>query len=59
MLKKITNFLQSELGISTAAISLAQKSPIVEPNLLPIILWQYGFISTEELDRVFDWLETV
>lgn len=59
MLKKITNFLQLELGISAEAISLARKNQSLEPNLLPIILWQYGIISTEELDRVFDWLETI
>jgi hypothetical protein len=28
------------------------------PNLLPMILWQYGLVTLEQLDRIFDWLET-
>ena len=59
MIKGLTKFWRSELGISTAAISLAQKHSTAEPYTLPIILWQYGLLSLEELDRTFDWLETV
>jgi hypothetical protein len=25
---------------------------------LPMILWQYGLVTLEQLDRIFDWLET-
>ena len=59
MLDKLINFMRSELGISDRAIALAQKSVTPEPNILPIILWQYGILNIEQLDRVFDWLETV
>ncbi len=59
MLDKLINFMRSELGISDKAIALAQKSTTPEPNILPIILWQYGILNIEQLDRVFDWLETV
>ena len=57
MLEKLINFLQSELEIPPEAISLAQKTETLEPNILPIILWQYGMLNVEQLDRVFDWLE--
>ena len=59
MLDELINFMRSELEISDRAIALAQKSTTPEPNILPIILWQYGILNREQLDRVFDWLETV
>lgn len=57
MLEQLINFLRSEFKISAAAISLARKTQNLEPNTLPIILWQYGLLNTQQLDRVFDWLE--
>ena len=59
MLEKLLKFLRSDLGISQEAIVLAQKSENPEPNILPIILWQYGLLDRKQLDRVFDWLETI
>lgn len=59
MLDRLINFLRSELDVSNEAIALAQKTEIPEPNILPMILWQYGLLDREQLDRVFDWLETV
>jgi len=57
MLEQLINFLQSDLEVSADAISLAQKTETIEPHTLPIILWQYGLLSTHQLDYVFDWLE--
>ncbi|MDJ0596787.1 MAG: DUF2949 domain-containing protein [Pleurocapsa sp. MO_226.B13] len=57
MLERLIGFLRSELNISADAISLAQKSDIIEPHILPMILWQYGLLDKKQLDRVFDWLE--
>ncbi|MBV9385341.1 MAG: DUF2949 domain-containing protein [Chroococcidiopsidaceae cyanobacterium CP_BM_ER_R8_30] len=54
----LTSFLQSELGIPTAWISLAQQQGEADPDLLPMILWQYGMLTLSQLERVFDWLET-
>lgn len=59
MLEKLIQFMHSDLGISHEAIILAQKLEEPEPNILPIVLWQYGFLDRKQLDRVFDWLETV
>ncbi len=58
MLDKLINFLHSELGVSPEAIALAQKTPTQEPNILLMILWQYGLLDRTQLDRVLDWLET-
>lgn len=54
---ELINFLRTDLDVSIDAISLAKKTQNVEPNILPIVLWQYGFLSTKQLDRVFQWLE--
>ena len=58
MLDKLINFLHSELEISSEAIALAQKTPTQEPNILLMILWQYGLLDRTQLDQVLDWLET-
>lgn len=59
MLARLINFLQEELAIPDASIALAQRQGEQDPNLLPMILWQYGLVTLEQLDRVFDWLEAV
>ena len=57
MLERLIDFLRSDLNISLDAISLAKKTQNIEPNTLPIVLWQYGFLNIKQLDRVFEWLE--
>ena len=56
MAVRLISFLQEELEISTAEIALAQRQD-EDPNLLHIILWQYGLLTLEQLERVFEWLE--
>ena len=55
---RLIGFLQSELAIPADWIALAQRQG-EEPNLLPMVLWQYGLVTLSQLDQVFDWLETV
>jgi hypothetical protein len=52
----LVRFLQEDLQLSAADLALALKHPD-SGNNLPTILWQYGAITTQQLDRVFDWLE--
>ena len=52
----LIDFLQEKLAISSTEIALAQRQG-EEQNLLPMILWQYGILTLEQLDQVFDWLE--
>ncbi|ELS00980.1 Protein of unknown function (DUF2949) [Xenococcus sp. PCC 7305] len=56
--KNFTQFLQEELAMPADSLAIAQKA--LEQNLgpIPMILWQYGLVSLEELDRIYDWLET-
>ncbi|QZZ21465.1 DUF2949 domain-containing protein [Leptothermofonsia sichuanensis E412] len=65
LLIKLFHFLQEDIGIPAAEISTAQKllgrlsrqQPEQSLNLLPIVLWQYGLVTLDQLNRVLDWLE--
>ena len=52
------NFLQGELDISDDAIAMALRHREQETGPLHMILWQYGLVSLEQLQRIFDWLES-
>jgi hypothetical protein len=54
---QLIDFLQEELAIPQSSIAIAQRT--MEQNLgpLPMVLWQYGLITLEQLDRLYDWLD--
>lgn len=54
---KLVEFLQEELALPKAAIALATDHCEQKLNLLPVVLWQYGLVTLEQLDQIFDWLE--
>lgn len=56
---RFIKFLQEELAISDSAIATVKRHHEFNATRLPMILWQYGLVTLEELDRIFDWLETV
>ncbi|MDE5121690.1 MAG: DUF2949 domain-containing protein, partial [Trichodesmium sp. St19_bin1] len=41
----LINFLQEELALSPAAISVARKHSEISCGPLPMVLWQFGMIS--------------
>lgn len=55
---RLISFLREELAVPSPAIALALRHREQGNNLLPMILWQYGLITIEQLDRIFDWMET-
>jgi Protein of unknown function (DUF2949) len=55
---KLLNFLRDELSLSSDSINLALKHVEQDPGPLPIVLWQYGLITIEQLSKIYDWLET-
>ena len=57
-LQKLISFLRDELAIPSTSIELAVRHQPDTPSLLPMVLWQYGLVTLEQLDRIFDWLET-
>ncbi|MDJ0728323.1 MAG: DUF2949 domain-containing protein [Prochloraceae cyanobacterium] len=56
---RFINFLEEELDLSSESISILEKSVQKNPGPLPMILWQYGLITLEQLDLIYDWLEKV
>jgi hypothetical protein len=52
----LVRFLTHELAISDAAIAIALKQCTNDTDPLPMILWQYGLLTLEQLNRTFDWL---
>lgn len=55
---RLIQFLQEELAIPDASIATVKRHQEFNVTLLPMLLWQYGLVTLEELDRIFDWLET-
>jgi hypothetical protein len=56
---KLIRFLKADLALSDAAIATALRQLNGQlPHLLPMVLWQYGLVTLEQLDSIFDWLET-
>jgi hypothetical protein len=49
-------FLKEELALSTDSIAVVQRTVEQQPAPIPMILWQYGLVTLEELDRIYDWL---
>lgn len=54
---RLIHFLRHDMAVSDEAIALALKRTDTPGNLLPMVLWQYGIITLEQLDQVFDWME--
>lgn len=54
---RFLNFLQRELSLNNDAIAVVQRSVKQNPGPLPMVLWQYGLVTLEELDQIYDWLE--
>ncbi|MGA7935329.1 MAG: DUF2949 domain-containing protein [Kovacikia sp.] len=54
---QLINFLQQELAISTTSIAMALRYSEQGRGPLHMILWQYGLVSLEQLEQIFDWLE--
>jgi hypothetical protein len=53
----LIQFLQCDLLVSDEEIAIALKRTEQADNRLPMVLWQYGFITLEQLGKVFDWME--
>ena len=59
MWTQCAEFLQEKLLIPADSLALAQKQSEGKLEQLPMVLWQYGLITREQLDLLFDWLETI
>jgi hypothetical protein len=55
---ELIHFLQHDLALSTSEIGMLLRRQETEQAPIPMLLWQYGLISLEQLGQVFDWLES-
>lgn len=54
---ELLNFLHNELELSSADIAVALRHRELDNGPLPMLLWQYGLVDLEQLERIFDWLD--
>jgi Protein of unknown function (DUF2949) len=54
--RSLIQFLVDELAVSSDSIAIGLCYCDQIDSLLPIVLWQYGFINLTELEIIFDWL---
>lgn len=53
----LSTFLREELSLSQDSLAIAERSAKQNHGQLPIVLWQYGLINLQELERIYDWLD--
>lgn len=51
-------FLRHQLGLSEGALELGLRQATLEQAPLPAVLWRYGLINLEQLDRVLSWQDS-
>ena len=54
--KKMISFLLDEIGLQESSIELGLKLSIKDNTPLPILLWSYGLLTIEELDKLYTFL---
>ena len=55
---KFINFLKKELLLTSCDIAVAMRKSDLDNGPLPMLLWQYGLVDIEQLEQIFDWLES-
>ncbi|MFI0401415.1 MAG: DUF2949 domain-containing protein [Cyanobium sp.] len=48
-------FLRHQIGLSEGAVALGLRQSALEQAPLPAVLWRYGLITLDQLDRVLSW----
>ena len=54
--KEMIIYLFNELGLEEASIELGIKLSIKNNTPLPVLLWSYGMLTIEELDKLYSFL---
>ena len=49
-------YLFNEVGLEASSIELGIKLSIKNNTSLPILLWSYGMLTIEELDKLYSFL---
>ena len=54
--KEMIIYLTNEVGLEESSIELGLKLAIKNNTPLPILLWSYGMLTIEELDKLYSFL---
>ena len=54
--REMINFLSDEIGLDESTIELGIKLSMKNNSPLPILLWSYGMLTIEELDKLYSFL---
>ena len=54
--KDMIIYLFNEVGLEESSIELGIKLSIKNNTPLPILLWSYGMLTIEELDKLYSFL---
>ena len=54
--RKMISFLIEKIGLEENSIELGLKLSIKNNTPLPILLWNYGILTIEELDELYTFL---
>jgi hypothetical protein len=57
MFTEFSQFLYDELELSSEALDVVLHNQHQATDPIPMLLWQYGFISVPQLQRIWDWLD--
>ena len=56
LLREMIIYLFNEVGLEESTIELGLKLSIKNNSPLPILLWSYGMLTIEELDKLYSFL---
>ena len=54
--KNMVDYLLNEIGLEESSIELGIKLSMRNNTPLPIMLWSYGMLTIEELDKLYSFL---
>ena len=54
--REMINYLLNVVGLDESSIELGIKLSIKNNTPLPILLWSYGMLTIEELDKLYSFL---
>ena len=57
ILSEFSQFLHDELDLPSEDLAVVLHNQHQSTDPIPMLLWQYGFISVPQLQRIWDWLD--
>ena len=53
--KELCDFIVDKIGISQSALDLGIKRSSLENSPLPIVMWNYGLLTINQLKKILSW----